>query len=319
MITELKVDIRETGYNGRNCFLSAVRGSKIDTMKYLHSIDETLCQARDITKSTALNLACLYSSKETIECLINEFGVDIHETGYRNWNCLLSAVAYGRKEIIEYLISVDKDLMNAQGEDGENALSLAIIVGQLEVHNLLKNEYNIEDRLLSTNQKSEFDKFGFMELIQGLNYLESAVATDNVDVVDKIWKESDQGILKREVDLCIKASRSNNQLLKLALKSAGVEMLKLILSQDFDINFYESPNSFFIAIEKGDLQVLKHVQSLSPELYLETNSITKTTSLCEAFRHRHVVKYLIEDLNFQYKEPPKNILLHAASFYYSRF
>ena len=103
----------------------------------------------------------------------------------------------------------------------------------------------------------------------------------------------------------------------LSLQYAGIGVLKFLISKNFDIDAPRNPNSFSLAIKKGDLQVLKYVHSLNPELYLETNSITKTTSLCEALRHRHVVKYLIEDLDFQYKKPPKNMLLHAASFYYT--
>ena len=96
-------------------------------------------------------------------------------------------------------------------------------------------------------------------------------------------------------------------------------MLKFLLSKNYDINIPRNPNSFFIAIKNGDLSVLEYVHSLSPKLYLETNSVTKTTSLCEAFRHRHVLKYLIEGLKIQYNEhvPAENILLHAASFYYT--
>jgi hypothetical protein len=34
--SEFNVDIHETGFYGRNCYLSAARGGKIDTMRYLH-------------------------------------------------------------------------------------------------------------------------------------------------------------------------------------------------------------------------------------------------------------------------------------------
>ena len=111
-------------------------------------------------------------------------------------------------------------------------------------------------------------------------------------------------------------SRTDFQYLIISLQSAGVKMLEFLLSKGFDINGPRNPNSFFLAIKKGNLEVLKYIHSLSPDLYREINSITKTTSLCEAFRHRHVMKYLMVDLKFEYnrKEEPKNILLHAASF-----
>ena len=74
LITELKVDVRETGENGRNCFLSATEGGKIDMMRYLHSLDDTLCRARDENNDTALTLAGYYGSKESVEYLVTEPG-----------------------------------------------------------------------------------------------------------------------------------------------------------------------------------------------------------------------------------------------------
>ena len=37
LITELKVDVRETGHQERNCFLNAALGGKIETLEYLYS------------------------------------------------------------------------------------------------------------------------------------------------------------------------------------------------------------------------------------------------------------------------------------------
>ena len=42
LIDHFKVDITETGFLYSNCFLTAVLGGKIETMKYLHSIDDKL-------------------------------------------------------------------------------------------------------------------------------------------------------------------------------------------------------------------------------------------------------------------------------------
>ena len=52
-IEEFKVDIKETGFWGRNCFLKAASGGKIDTMKYLHSVDDTLFLEKDDQGYTA--------------------------------------------------------------------------------------------------------------------------------------------------------------------------------------------------------------------------------------------------------------------------
>ena len=47
MTEKFGADIHELGYNGRNCFHSAVHGRKIDNMRFLHSIDPTLCKEKD--------------------------------------------------------------------------------------------------------------------------------------------------------------------------------------------------------------------------------------------------------------------------------
>ena len=117
--------IRETGYRGQNGFLRAASGDKIDTMRYLHTIDETLYQAKDDQKDTALCLSSKLGSKQTVEFLITELKVDIHETGFLGRNCFLQAATGGKIETMKYLNSIDATLTRARGTDDSTSLTLA--------------------------------------------------------------------------------------------------------------------------------------------------------------------------------------------------
>merc|ERR1711972_1063132 len=83
LIKEFNADIHELGFDGRNCFLMAAEGGKLDSMKYVHSIDKNLCKRIDKYGQTALTLAIYYGSKETVELLIEEYNADIHALGYK--------------------------------------------------------------------------------------------------------------------------------------------------------------------------------------------------------------------------------------------
>ena len=173
-------------------------------------------------------------------------------------------------------------------------------------------------------QNNKFSAYSEIKLIHGLDYFESAVSTDNLGAVNAIWKLSllkSQGVHRDRAWDIVRKSQTKKRLLNLCLNSAGVEMLKLILSKKYDIETPKNPNSFFLAIRKGDIKVIEYIHSLSPKLYLETDSNTKNTALCVAFRHKHVLQYLIEDLGFSIerlcdiKQFDRNqIFFHAASF-----
>ena len=110
--------IRETGHLGQNGFLRAASGDEIDTMRHLHSIDKTLSQAKDDRKDTALCLSVEHGSKQTVEYLISELRVDIHETGFYKRNCFLRAAQGGKIETMKYLNAIDETL--SQGRDIDN-------------------------------------------------------------------------------------------------------------------------------------------------------------------------------------------------------
>ena len=67
LLEDIKIDIKETCYNGRNCVLKAVSADRLDILKHLHSIDDTLIMAKDHDGETALCLACRFVSKSMVE------------------------------------------------------------------------------------------------------------------------------------------------------------------------------------------------------------------------------------------------------------
>ena len=95
LIDEFKLDVRETGHKERNCFFAAIEGGKIDLLKYLHSVNETLVNATDDDGSTALIFASAVGSKESVQWLIEKTKVNHHGTDFNGMNCVFAAIRCG--------------------------------------------------------------------------------------------------------------------------------------------------------------------------------------------------------------------------------
>merc|ERR1712159_191079 len=109
-------------------------------MRYLHSVDESLCKGKDEDGYTALALAIEYCSKETVELLITEFNADIHKLSYNGRNCVHCAVIYEEdlceydeedeydiqkiQDILKLLHSIDDSLFRVKDLDGKTAFDL---------------------------------------------------------------------------------------------------------------------------------------------------------------------------------------------------
>ena len=91
LIEEIGMNPTETGFDGRNCFLNAAYGGKIETLEYLNSNFAALKNARDDQQSTALTLAAYAADKDTVQFLIEEVGMSAEETGNAGRNPFLSA------------------------------------------------------------------------------------------------------------------------------------------------------------------------------------------------------------------------------------
>ena len=121
LIKEFNADIHKLGFKGRNCFLRAVLGNKIDTIRFLHKIDKNLCKGKDEYGHNALTLASCYGSKETVEVLIKEFNADIHEVGYKGQNCFIQAARAGKIDTMRFLHKIDENLCKVKDNDGKTA------------------------------------------------------------------------------------------------------------------------------------------------------------------------------------------------------
>ena len=147
MIKEFDANIQEIDASGRNCFLVAAKADKVDTIRYLYSIDKTLCKRKDEDSNNVLTLASEHASAETVKLLIQlcKYYIDIDEVGFNGRNCIHCAVVGGKPDTIRYLHSINKNLYKAKDANGDTALTLARIYGFQEIEKLLTEEFGAED------------------------------------------------------------------------------------------------------------------------------------------------------------------------------
>ena len=72
----MEIQLNQTGPFGRNCFLSAAAGGKIEIMKYLNFQNSNLKTSKDWHNNTALSLALLGTKWNTIQFLLTELKLD---------------------------------------------------------------------------------------------------------------------------------------------------------------------------------------------------------------------------------------------------
>merc|ERR1711881_219383 len=69
LVETLRMDTKNVARKGRTPFLYAVLKGKIETVKYLDSIDSDLKNARDTYGGSALTVAAEYANKATVKFL----------------------------------------------------------------------------------------------------------------------------------------------------------------------------------------------------------------------------------------------------------
>ena len=173
LIEEFKLDIREIGAFGRNCIFSAFVGRKFEIAKYLHSLDKTLIRAKDVDGNPGLCFASGSSSKEIVQWLIEEVKCDILETGFKGGNCILAAIAYDEIETVNYLHSVDGNLIKAKDENGIDALMLAIVNASVEMIQLLIEKCDLDVHKADTRGWNCFHVAAHADKMKILAYLDS--------------------------------------------------------------------------------------------------------------------------------------------------
>ena len=108
MIEELKLNVNEVGKFDRNCFHSAVRGGKNDTVEYLGHKFPTLTKAKDAGGKTAFQLA----NSTTRKLLIDKFDLDVFEIDSDGRNGFLQA-AFNRL-FTKWSFSIEQDIQEIE-------------------------------------------------------------------------------------------------------------------------------------------------------------------------------------------------------------
>ena len=99
LVNDLKLDVTETGYRGRNPFLAAVVDGKREHLEFLESVEPELKFGVDIDGETALSLAAYHRQLDIVEFLVNNLGVEITEKAYQN------AKDFSNDEVVEFFES----------------------------------------------------------------------------------------------------------------------------------------------------------------------------------------------------------------------
>uniref|UniRef100_A0A8B9PEN2 E3 ubiquitin-protein ligase MIB2 n=1 Tax=Apteryx owenii TaxID=8824 RepID=A0A8B9PEN2_APTOW len=158
VIIEILTEVPNIDFTIQNCqgfnllHYSALKGNK-------PAIKKILARARQLVDSkkedgfTALHLAALNNHKEVAEILIKEGRCDVNLKNNRNQTPLHLAVIQGHVEMVQLLVSEDSDV-NAEDEDGDTAMHIALERQQLMSAMMEKREGEMGLSLLSKLQAS---------------------------------------------------------------------------------------------------------------------------------------------------------------------
>ena len=177
LVDEIGININEIGIFGRNCFLNAVYGSKIKTMRFLNSKNPQLKNARDDYQENALTLACGFADLKTVKFLVEEMHFGLNVIGAYGRNCFQSAMFntnFNRKiEIMRYLDSKDPDLKNVRDEQHDTALNMACGFSDLETVKFLIEEIQIDICQTGYNGRNCFLNAASVGKIKTMRYIDS--------------------------------------------------------------------------------------------------------------------------------------------------
>ena len=90
LVEEMKMNVRAVGEFGRNCFLTAASVGRIEIMRYLNSIDDSLKYHRDNYNETAWSLAKSKVSWDKEE-IVEFFSKELNVTSSGYWKNYISS------------------------------------------------------------------------------------------------------------------------------------------------------------------------------------------------------------------------------------
>ena len=159
LIDDMRIqNINETGEYGRNGFLYAAHGEKIETMKYLNSKSPDLKKYRERERDrygeeTALTSACWASDIETVQFLIEEMKININEAGGHGRNCFHKAASAKNIETMRFLNSRNPDLKNYRDKHQDTALTLACWESDIKTV-----QFMVEDMQININETGMYGR-----------------------------------------------------------------------------------------------------------------------------------------------------------------
>ena len=121
------------GHMGRNIFLSAAEGGKVENLRYIDGLNPNLKYGKkapnhEVTKgheNTAVTLAAQDSNRATMQYLIVDMGLNITDIGYNGRNCFMLAI-YGKQTgLLRFIDAKDPDQKFAIDDDKNTALTVA--------------------------------------------------------------------------------------------------------------------------------------------------------------------------------------------------
>uniref|UniRef100_A0A669QUZ6 E3 ubiquitin-protein ligase MIB2 n=1 Tax=Phasianus colchicus TaxID=9054 RepID=A0A669QUZ6_PHACC len=169
VIIEILTEVPNIDFTVQNCqgfnllHYSALKGNKL-------AIKKILARARQLVDSkkedgfTALHLAALNNHREVAEILIKEGRCDVNVKNSRNQTPLHLAIIQGHVGLVQLLVSEGSDV-NAEDEDGDTAMHIALERQQLMSVLMEKREGEMGSSLFSKLQASGF--LGNVELNVG--------------------------------------------------------------------------------------------------------------------------------------------------------
>jgi ankyrin repeat protein len=278
LVEEMGLNVSDVDFLGRNSFLSAVEGSKIETLRYLNSKDPTLKNARDNVGDTALRLASWSANKETVQFLVEEMGLNISDVGFLGRNSFLAAVVGSKIETLRYLNSKDPTLKNARSYYGDTALTLASKYANKETVQVLVEEMGLTISAVGFNGRNSFLRAASRGKIETLRYLNSK---------DPNLKHARDD--NRDTALTLASQFANTETVQVLVEDMGLNIS--------DVNFH-GRNSFLVAVAGRKIETLLYLNSKDPNLKNAYDKYGNSASdLASQYANNETVQLLASLLN----------------------
>ena len=324
LITNYHFDPQERPFHGETCLHYAAEGNHVDVVRYL--ITECNCDpmATDFNGSTVLHSAAAHGSLVVIKYLINHHNCNLMASNHQGETIFHCAMKH--TDVFKCLINeCNFDLMTVN-DDGNTVLHYLAKKGLLDFLLFMINHrhcnlmaFNIRDDTIlhCALSQSEIVKY----FINKYNFHPKTANVDGDTVLHYAAKKGLLEVLKfminhHNCNLMATNNRRGETILHCAVEHT--EVVKYLINEcNFDpMNVNDDGDTVLhCAAKKGLLEVLKFMINHHNCNLMATNNRRGETILHCAVEHTEVVKYLINECNFD----PMNVnddgdtVLHCAA------